>query len=132
LEISSEEGVLGLLIYLAFLGLIYGRIRKCVQLNAPNSYPEWAEGRQIAVCLEASFVYFLVCTFFMTCERHPQQFLIAGLALALERITVMLKGQGVPVASNRRIVPTNTALTPQAAAFRTATGDLSSRALYRA
>jgi putative inorganic carbon (HCO3(-)) transporter len=129
LEVSSETGIPGLVIYVTFIGLIYMRIRKGIKLNVPNSYAEWMVGRQIGVCLEASFAYFVTCAFFMTCDKHPQQFLVAGLAVALERVSRGLIGQAVTdVANNRKARGNSSVMVSQGASFRTAPQVFGSRA----
>ena len=128
LEISSETGIPGLVIYVTFISLIYIRIRKGIKLNVPNSHAEWMLGRQIGVCLEASFAYFVTCAFFMTCDKHPQQFLVAGLAVALERVSRGLIGQAVPDVANKKATGNSSVLVSQGASFRTAPQVFGSRA----
>ncbi len=118
LEVSSETGIPGLVIYVTFIGLIYMRIRKGIKLNVPYSHAEWMVGRQIGVCLEASFAYFVTCCFFMTCEAHPQQFLVAGLAVALERVSRNRIGQAMPKVANKNTMGSNSVLVSQGASFR--------------
>lgn len=120
LEISSETGIPGLVIYAIFIGSIYMRIRKGIKLNAPNSHADWKGGRQIGICLEASFAYFVTCAFFMTCDKHPQQFLIAGLAVALERVTRSLIGQTKLEVANNNATGNSAVLLSQSASFRPA------------
>lgn len=118
LEVSTEMGLPGLFLYLTFLILVYSRIRKGLKVNASGSHPEWMAGRQIAVCLEAALAYFVVCAVFVTGERHPQQFIIAGLALALERVSrSLMKQQPVPVMLNRSAPAKWPALATQRASF---------------
>jgi hypothetical protein len=38
-------------------------------------------------------VYFAICAAFMTCERHPHQYVLAGMALALYRISMFRVSQ---------------------------------------
>ncbi len=87
LEVSSEDGIPGLLCYLAFLAATYWTIRRSIKLNRPGSHPDWEQGYRLAVTLEAALFYFVVCAGFMTCERHPHQYLVAGLSVALLRIS---------------------------------------------
>lgn len=86
LQISSEAGITGLIIYLVFLTTIYRTLRRIRKLNASQTHPQWLLVNQITVCLEAALVYFMICAFFMTCDRHPHQFILAGMAIALERM----------------------------------------------
>ena len=73
--------------YLLFLAMIYKTIRNCYALNKPNSHLNWKLGYQMTLCLEAGFIYFVICAMFMTCDQHPHQFLAAGLAVAVEKIS---------------------------------------------
>ncbi|MBK5294702.1 MAG: O-antigen ligase family protein [Acidobacteriia bacterium] len=94
IQISSESGIPGIMLYLLFLGMIYKTIRNCYALCTPNSHANWKLGYQMTLCLEVSFVYFVVCAIFMTCDQHPHQFLTAGLAVALERtLAVAVRSQ---------------------------------------
>ena len=43
--------------------------------------------------LEAALAYFVVCAAFMTCDRHPQQFVLAGIAISLEAILLAAAAQ---------------------------------------
>lgn len=86
LEIASECGFPGVLFYLIFLGSIYGSIRRTRILSAARTTAESDLIWSTALCLEAAFVYFAVCATFMTCDKHPHQFLLAGFAIALQRI----------------------------------------------
>jgi len=87
LQFFSEEGLPGVILYVIFLAMIYRTVRRVRKLNAPGSHPDWNFGLQLAICLEAALIYFAACAAFMTCDQHPHQFAIAGLALGLERIT---------------------------------------------
>ena len=46
----------------------------------------WQEGRQISLALEASLVYFVTSAFSLTCVTHTHQFVVLGMAVALERL----------------------------------------------
>ena len=85
LEISSECGIPAVIFYLMFLGAIYGSIRTMRKLTAARP-PELDLLYSIALCTEAALVYFVVCAAFMTCDKHPHQFVLAGIAIALERM----------------------------------------------
>lgn len=101
IQISSESGIPGLLLYLGFLAMIYKTIRKCYAYNKRNSHPNWQIGYQMTICLEAAFVYFVICAIFMTCDQHPHQFLLAGLAIATERVSLaaMKENETAPAAA---------------------------------
>jgi len=88
LEVSSEEGIPGLICYLLFLGGIFLTIRRSMRLNRPDSHPDWQVGYRIGTALEAGLVYFAVSAAFMTCETHPHQYVIGGLAVAFYRISI--------------------------------------------
>ena len=98
LEVSSEDGIPGLFFYLCFLGAVYWTIRRSFRLNRPGSRPDWETGYRIATALEAAFVYFVICAGFMTCERHPHQYVVAGMAVALYRISAF-RAQNQPAAN---------------------------------
>jgi O-antigen ligase len=86
-QISAENGIPGLLLYVVFLFMIYKTIRKTRVLAAQAAdHPQIKLIYQVCTCLEAALIYFSICAFFMTCDRHPHQFVIAGLAIALERL----------------------------------------------
>jgi putative inorganic carbon (HCO3(-)) transporter len=87
LQVSSEEGIPGLLLYLGFFAATFFSLRRSLKLNRADPSPTGTLGVQISICLQAALVYFMVCAAFMTCERHPQQYVVAGLAIALERIS---------------------------------------------
>jgi O-antigen ligase len=114
LQVSSEEGIPGMLCYLGFLGATFFSLRRSLKLNRPGSSLDWELGSQLSICLQAALVYFAVCATFMTCERHPQQYVVAGLAVALERIsrhraakrsTAALAGPTAPVPLRQQPVP---------------------------
>lgn len=113
LQVSSEEGIPGLICYLWFLGAVYWTIRRSIRLNRPGSHPDWKTGYQIGTALEAAFVYFVICAAFMTCERHPHQYVVAGMALALYRITVFRVSQtkNTPSSASTTAIPPGLAST---------------------
>jgi O-antigen ligase len=84
LQVASELGFIGLFFYLAFLVSIYASIRRIRKLNEMRPHPDSATVLQIAVAMEAALAYFVVCAAFMTCDRHPHQFVVAGIVAALE------------------------------------------------
>lgn len=88
IQISSENGIPGIIFYLVFLAMIHKTIRNCYAYNKPNAHARWQLGYQMSVCLEASYIYFVVCAIFMTCDQHPHQFVLAGLALAVEQMSL--------------------------------------------
>ncbi len=61
LEIASECGVPGVIFYLLFLASIYRSIRVTRRLNAGRMTAQSELISSIALCLEAAFVYFVVC-----------------------------------------------------------------------
>lgn len=86
LQVASEAGFIGIGLYVSFLVSIYLTILRIRKLNQENVYPDRDAISRIALCLEAALAYFVVCAAFMTCDRHPHQFILAGGAIALERI----------------------------------------------
>lgn len=87
LQISSESGIPGLVLYLTFLGVIYRTIIICRRLNEPGTHADADASRYVATALELSLIYFATGAIFMTCDAHPHVYAIAGLAVALERVT---------------------------------------------
>lgn len=85
-QIAAESGLPGLALYLLFLGTIFWGTRRIHKLAAATRHPDAKLLKQISICLEAALAYFVVCAVFMTCDRHPQQFLLAGMIIATERI----------------------------------------------
>jgi O-antigen ligase len=92
-QISAESGIPGLLLYLTFLFATYRTILRFRKLTRQTDHPESALLQRIALCLEASLVYFAICAIFMTCDRHPHQFVIAGMAIAGERLLAFWTSQ---------------------------------------
>ncbi len=86
-QIASESGIPALLLYIAFLVAIHRTIRSAFKLNSAGAHAGSELGCRIARFLEFAWVYFVVCAIFMTCDQHPHQFVLAGLAIALERVT---------------------------------------------
>lgn len=87
LEISSECGFPGVISYLIFLGLIYSQIRAMRKFTiARPAAPTQELMLSITLCTEAALVYFMVCETFMTCDKHPHQFVLAGFAIAMQRM----------------------------------------------
>jgi O-antigen ligase len=115
-QIAAESGVPGLFLYVLFLYMVYKTIRRARILAQKSGHPDGKFIAQITTCLEAALAYFAVCAFFMTCERHPHQFVIAGLAIALERILQHWVAQSGPAeAQPSRLTPQRaTAPTPVA------------------
>ncbi len=86
LQVASELGFGGIILYLWFLGSLYASIRYVRKTNRAHLHPQWQLISQMVLAIEAAFVYFAVCAAFMTCDRHPQQFVLAGFLVALERM----------------------------------------------
>jgi O-antigen ligase len=97
IQVSSEEGVPGLIFYLGFLGATFWTIRRGMRLNRPGSHLGWEQGYRIGTALEASLVYFAICAAFMTCETHPHQYVLAGMAVAFYRISSFRAARARPV-----------------------------------
>ena len=87
LQVAAECGFLGGLLYIFFLAGIFLTIYKIRRLNRPGSHPQWLLVNRIALCLELSLVFFAVCAAFLNCQTYAHQFIVAGMAIALERLT---------------------------------------------
>ena len=98
-QVSSESGIPGMLLYVAFLAAIHRTLRIARGLNAPDAHPDWRLGRALAICLELSLVCFVVQAAFMSVPGYIFQFVIAGLALALERTSRLAAAPATPAAT---------------------------------
>ena len=98
LQVASEIGIVGLFLYLAFLISICFSVSRIRKMNREKLHPDWQLISQITLCIEAAMAYFCVCAIFMTCDRHPHQFVLAGIVIALERMLVAAArhANGVP------------------------------------
>jgi len=85
-QIAAETGIPGVIFYIVFLITIYTSIRRVRKLIQTSGHPDAQPFSQIAIALQAALAFFAVSAFFMTCDRHPQQFLLAGLVMASERL----------------------------------------------
>jgi O-antigen ligase len=83
-QIASESGIPGLLLYLLFLWNMIRTCQRVRKLSRSIQHPDSNLFEEITTCIEAAFLYFLACAFFMTCDRHPHQFVIAGMAISME------------------------------------------------
>jgi O-antigen ligase len=102
LQIAAECGIPGGLLYILFIGSIFLTIHRVRRLNRPGSHPRWQLVNQIALCLEVSLVFFAFCAAFLNCQTYAHQFIIAGMAIALERLTRMEIAQ-TPTAESRAL-----------------------------
>lgn len=94
-QVSSENGIPGMLLYIAMLYGIYKTLSRVRALNT-GSDPESEDSRFLVSMLELSFVFFLSCAFFMSIAQYVPQFVIAGLALAVERISSLRAAAAPP------------------------------------
>lgn len=85
-QIASESGIPGLLLYLLFLWNIIRTCQRVRKLSRSIQHPDSNLFDEISTCIEAALLYFLACGFFMTCDRHPHQFVIAGMAISMEML----------------------------------------------
>jgi O-antigen ligase len=108
LEVSSECGIPGLIFYLIFLWTIYRQSRVVRKLIAAQVSSQSELIGSIALCLEAAIVYFVVCAAFMTCDKHPHQFALAGFAIALSKMAPSWLAEAPPVAVPRAPCLTST------------------------
>lgn len=97
-EIMSETGIPGVILYLVFLGTIYSQIRASRKLTLGRTSEQANFIRSIALALEAALVYFVVCAVFMTCDRYPHQFVLAGFVIAMQKMGSYLN-EGTPLSS---------------------------------
>jgi O-antigen ligase len=107
-QVSSENGIPAFLFYLLFLFGIYRTLRVVRALNAPESHPGWRAVRSMRNCLMAAFVFYAICAFFLSTFGYMHVMLVAGLALALERVTrssLSLAAAGTDVAREGTAVP---------------------------
>ncbi|HUS07495.1 MAG TPA: O-antigen ligase family protein [Bryobacteraceae bacterium] len=86
LELSADNGIPGVLIYLVFIWVTYKAIRRVRNATAAQTSPNLRMAFQLASCLELALVFFAVTALFMTVEGHPYMFILAGLAIAAERL----------------------------------------------
>jgi len=92
-EVSSEEGLPALLFFIGVVVGTFRTIRNARKLNSPGSHKDWQSGRDIAMCLELSFLIIVICGFFLANAQYIFWYLMGGIALALERITLHLIAQ---------------------------------------
>lgn len=85
-QVSSENGVPGGLLYIFFLGVTFSSIGRLRRATTLRSSPALIVGHQLASCLEMALVLFAVAAFFLSTEAHPCLFFIAGMAVAGERL----------------------------------------------
>ncbi len=81
LQAAAESGLFGVIFYAAFLISVFMALQR-----SSKQISGWADGRQIAMALQPSLIYFIVSAFFLNCLSHAHQFVFAGLAVALERL----------------------------------------------
>jgi O-antigen ligase len=102
LEIASDSGIPGVIFYLIFLGSIYAGIRETRKLSASCATAQSDLIQSIALNVEAALVYFSVCAMFMTCDKHPHQFVVAGFSIAMLRMARALPVQAPAAATLKR------------------------------
>lgn len=95
-QISSEEGIPGLIFFVAILVGINRTIRISRKLNTPDSHRDWIACRTISTGLHMSLVCMVLFGFFLPNAYYIFWYLLGGLALALERVTL----QGIRQAQN--------------------------------
>jgi O-antigen ligase len=83
-EFMSENGFPGVILYVIFLYVMLSQVRAMRKLTLGQTTEQANLVRSIALAVEASLVYFAVCAIFMTCDKHPHQFVIAGFVMAME------------------------------------------------
>jgi O-antigen ligase len=80
-QISSEMGVIGLVIYLAFLFNVLRVLNSIIRTRSPS--PIWQNLRQLALPLRTAFIVFLPVAFFDSLAYTADVPILAGLATAL-------------------------------------------------
>jgi O-antigen ligase len=103
LEIASECGIPGVIFYVIFLVSTYTTIRDTRKLAAFRATPQAELLTSIALSAEAALVYFAVCAMFMTCDKHPHQFALAGFAMAMIRMARALPVEAPAAAPSTRL-----------------------------
>lgn len=86
LQMASESGIAGLILYVSILLGIYKVIRRVRKLNADRPLPSATQFGWMCLCLEAALISFMVTAAFLNCDRYPYLFVLGGFALALERM----------------------------------------------
>ena len=86
LEVSADNGIPGLLIYLFFMWSIYRTILRVRRATTGQSSPNLALAFQFASYMELAWVFLVTSALFMTMEAHPYMFVLAGFAVAAERL----------------------------------------------
>jgi O-antigen ligase len=117
LQIASEIGLPGLLLYCLFLVAIWKSLQRSRKYNQPGSHPDWQTGDTILMCLEAAYVYFVICALFMTCDKHPHVFVLAGTAVAMERISLSYVRQFAAARAATPATPAPAKAVPRGMAF---------------
>ncbi len=97
-EMSSEDGIPGLLFFCALLVGTFLVIRRAKRLNAPGSHSQWQLGQAIATALQLGLINLVICGFFMANSDYIFWYLMGGLGLALERVTLMAITRKPPAA----------------------------------
>ena len=87
LQISSECGIPGVIVYLIFLGSIYVQVRATRKVVAARATANADMLWSVALCIEAALAHFAVNSCFITCDRYPHQFVLAGFAIAMQRLS---------------------------------------------
>lgn len=102
LQAAAENGILGVIFYSAFIITAFVTLRRCTR-----PLEGWEDGRQIALALQPAWVYFLVSAIFINCLSHAHQYMLAGLAIALERLRLeyIAEAEAVPAVVSDTPVP---------------------------
>lgn len=87
LQVGAETGILGGILYIVLVLSVWVTIRVVRKRCVPGD-PEWEMVNRMALCLQAALLFFAVMSVFQNCDRYPHLFIIAGLATALERLTI--------------------------------------------
>lgn len=88
-ELSADNGIPGSLLYVLLMWLTLKTIRRVRKAAVQKSTPNLVVAFDLANCLEMALVFFAVTALFMTIEAHPYIFILAGMAVALERLVMV-------------------------------------------
>lgn len=96
-QVAAETGIPGFILFVAFLAFIYRTILKIQKFGKTSTHPHAEAYRQVGLCLEAAFIYYAVFAFFLTADRYPQVFLLAGLVIGMDVLRKTWESQALPL-----------------------------------
>jgi len=108
LQLSTEMGIPGLVIYLVFLYQVFKMLNSIIRTRF--SGPEWRDLRLLSISLRAALIVFLVFAFFDNLAFNADIPVLAGLATALWFMAQ--KQRAIDTAASRQAVETEPRLEP--------------------